>query len=105
MTDQHHLHSLQRVDKKSILSDSLTSTYRKVYLQEFFDVKKVYRYNAMLIDIDEFKQVNEKYGYKAGDTALKLFSKEMLTLLPKEARIIRLGGANFLSLWKRIVLI
>lgn len=82
--------------RTSILSDPLTSTYTKVYLQEFFDVKKVNRYDAMLIDIDEFKQVNEKYGHEAGDTVLKLFSKEMLTLLPKEARIIRLGGSEFL---------
>ena len=34
--------------------------------------------------------------FEAGDTVLKLFSKEMLTLLPKEARIIRLGGSEFL---------
>ena len=82
--------------RKSILSDPLTSTYTKVYLHEFFDMQKVDRYDAMLIDIDELKQVNEKYGHEAGDTVLKLFSKEMLTLLPKEARIIRLGGSEFL---------
>lgn len=87
--------------RKSILSDPLTSTYTKVYLQEFFDVKKVNRYDAMLIDIDEFKQVNEKYGYEAGDTVLKLFTQEMLTLLPKEARIIRLGGSEFLIIVKK----
>jgi len=82
--------------RKSVLLDPLTSTYTKVYLQEFFDINKVNSYDAMLIDIDEFKQINEKYGYEAGDTVLKLFSKEMLTLLPKEARVIRLGGSEFL---------
>ena len=81
--------------RKSILHDPLTSTYTKVYLQEFFDVQKVNRYNAMMIDIDEFKLINEKYGYESGDTILKLFSKEMWALLPKEARIIRLGGSEF----------
>ncbi len=81
--------------RKSILFDSLTSMHTKVYLQEFFDVRKVNRYDAMLIDIDELKLINEKYGHEAGDTVLKLFSKEMLTLLPKEARIIRLGGSEF----------
>jgi len=81
--------------RKSILSDPLTSTYTKVYLQEFFDRHKVNKYDAMLIDIDEFKQVNEKYGHEAGDTVLKLFSKAMLSLLSKEARIIRLGGSEF----------
>jgi len=82
--------------RKSILFDSLTSLYTKVYLQEFFDVRKVDQYNAMLIDIDEFKQINKKYGHKSGDIVLKLFSEEMLTLLPKEARIIRLVGSEFL---------
>ncbi|WP_415406206.1 EAL domain-containing protein [Sulfurovum sp. CS9] len=82
--------------RKSILYDPVTSMYTKVYLQEFFDVEQVDRYNAMLIDIDEFKQINEKYGHEAGDTVLKLFSKEMLTLMPKEGRIIRLWGSEFL---------
>jgi diguanylate cyclase (GGDEF)-like protein len=82
--------------RKSILSDPLTSMHTKVYLQEFFDVKEVNRYNAMLIDIDEFKQINEKYGHEAGDTILRLFSKEMLTLLPKESETIRLAGSEFL---------
>ena len=82
--------------RKSILVDPLTSTYTKSYLQEFFDVQQVDRYNAMLIDIDEFKQINEKYGHKSGDTVLKLFSKEMQTFLPKEARIIRFWGSEFL---------
>ena len=84
--------------RKSILFDPLTATYTKVYLQEFFDVNKVNDYDAMMIDIDEFKQINEKYGYEAGDMVLELFSKEMLTFLPKEARIIRLGGSEFFLL-------
>ncbi len=84
--------------RKSILFDPLTATHTKVYLQEFFDMNKVNEYDAMMIDIDEFKQVNEKYGYEAGDMVLKLFSQEMLTLLPKEAQVIRLGGSEFLLL-------
>jgi len=84
--------------RKSILFDPLTATHTKVYLQEFFDINKVNQYDAMMIDIDEFKQINEKYGYEAGDMILKLFSQEMLTLLPKEAQIIRLGGSEFFLL-------
>jgi len=82
--------------RKSILSDPLTSMRTKVYLQEFFDIAKVNKYNAMLIDIDELKKINDKFGHGAGDTVLKLFSKEMLTRLPKEALIICVGGGEFL---------
>ena len=81
--------------RKSILVDPLTSAYTKIYLQELFDRKNVNQYNAMLIDIDEFKRINTKYGHESGDTVLKMFVKEMLTLLPKESYIIRGRGSEF----------
>jgi diguanylate cyclase (GGDEF)-like protein len=81
--------------RKSILYDSVTSTYTRAYLQEFIDVQKVSEYNAMLIDIDEFKLINEKYGYEAGNTVLKRFSTKLLDLLPKDAKVIRTGGSEF----------
>jgi len=81
--------------RKSLLVDPLTSAYTKSYLQELFEAKNVNQYNAMLIDIDEFKQINTKYGHEAGDIVLKLFVKEMLTLLPKESYVIRGRGSEF----------
>ncbi|RRS32515.1 MAG: hypothetical protein P794_01085 [Epsilonproteobacteria bacterium (ex Lamellibrachia satsuma)] len=87
--------------KKSILIDPLTSAYTKLYLKEFFDVKKVNQYNAMLIDIDAFKLINEKYGHETGDIVLKLFTKEMVSLLPKEARVIHTGGSEFFVFMKK----
>lgn len=82
--------------RKSILFDPLTSAYTKLYLQEFFDKHKVDRYNAILIDIDEFKQINEKYGYDSGNKVLELFVREIMDFLPEKAKIIRTGGAEFL---------
>jgi len=87
--------------RKSILFDPLTSAYTKLYLQEFFNRKKINQYDAMMIDIDEFKRVNEKYGYKSGDDILKLFTKEMLDLLPKKSRVIRVGGSEFFVIVKK----
>ncbi len=81
--------------RKSILVDPITSTYTKVYLQEFFDIREVNQYNAMLIDIDELRRVNTKYGHKAGDTVLKMFAQEMSTLLPKKSLLIRGKGSEF----------
>jgi len=87
--------------RKSILVDPLTSAYTKLYLKEFFDVKKVNQYNAMLIDIDTFKFVNEKYGHETGDIILKLFTKEIVSLLPEEARVIHTGGSEFFVVMKK----
>ncbi|MFT7823166.1 MAG: GGDEF and EAL domain-containing protein [Sulfurimonas sp.] len=82
--------------RKSILFDPLTSAYTKLYLQEFFDKHKVDRYNAILVDIDDFKQINEKYGYDSGNKVLELFVREIMDFLPEKAKIIRTGGAEFL---------
>lgn len=81
--------------RKSMLVDPLTSTYTKSYLQELFEKKNVNQYNAILIDIDEFKLINTKHGHESGDIVLKMFAKEMMTLLPKESYIIRGRGSEF----------
>jgi len=81
--------------RKSILVDPVTSTYTKVYLQEFFDTREVNQYNAMLIDIDELRRVNTKYGHKSGDTVLKIFAKEVSILLPKKSYLVRGKGSEF----------
>ena len=81
--------------RKSMLVDPLTSTYTKTYLQELFEKKNVNQYNAILIDIDEFKLINTRHGHESGDTVLKMFAKEMMTLLPKESYIIRGRGSEF----------
>lgn len=82
--------------RNSILIDPLTSTFTETYLQEFFDIKKVNQYNAILIDIDEFKHINTKYGHDAGDTIIKKFTEEILILLPEDSYIVRGKGSEFL---------
>jgi len=87
----YHYHKL----RESVLKDPLTSVHTKVFLQEFFDRESVDEYDAILIDIDEFKQINEKYGYESGNTVLKRFSRKMVDLLPETAKVIRTGGSEF----------
>ncbi|TET87760.1 MAG: bifunctional diguanylate cyclase/phosphodiesterase [Sulfurovum sp.] len=82
--------------RKSILVDPLTSAHTKVYLQEFFNKNRVDEYNAILIDIDEFKQINTKYGYEFGDIVLKEFVQVILEVLCSKSKIIRIGGTEFL---------
>ena len=78
--------------------DTLTSVYKKQYLEEFFNRHSIDDYQAMLIDIDEFKEVNKKFGYHAGDMVIKQFTEVLLSLLPSTAVIVRVGGTEFLVL-------
>jgi len=81
--------------RKRSLTDTLTSAYTKLYMEEFFNRNAVEDYNAILLDIDEFKEINRNYGYEKGDQVLKEFVKTLRSLLPQNAFVIRIGGAEF----------
>ncbi len=52
--------------------------------------------SCMMIDIDYFKLVNDTYGHKAGDDALKQIAKELQLSVRKQDAVCRLGGEEFL---------
>ncbi|AKF24543.1 hypothetical protein YH65_03410 [Sulfurovum lithotrophicum] len=81
--------------RKQILIDPLTFAKTKLYMEEFFNRNPVDRYNAILIDIDEFKEINRTLSYEKGDIVLKKFVQTLTSLLPEDALIIRIGGAEF----------
>jgi len=49
----------------------------------------------MFIDIDGFKEVNDKFGHAVGDEALKLIASRIVTLLRKSDIAGRMGGDEF----------
>ena len=81
--------------RKKVLSDPLTKAHTKLFMEEFFNRNRVDLYNAILIDIDEFKEINRVHGYEKGDTVLREFVALLRSLLPKDVSIIRIGGAEF----------
>ena len=82
--------------RKALIFDSLTSAYKKQYLQEFFDKNHMRNYNVMLLDIDEFKEINTKFGYESGDFILQEFTQTLLSSLSSTSIVVRTGGAEFL---------
>jgi diguanylate cyclase len=55
----------------------------------------------LLVDIDHFKQINDKLGHAAGDRALKLVSRCTLDLLRSHDVAGRHGGDEFVLLLRR----
>lgn len=51
--------------------------------------------SLMLIDIDDFKHVNDTYGHLVGDELLMQVSQRLRQSLPAEAVLARLGGDEF----------
>lgn len=50
---------------------------------------------VVVLDIDNFKNINERYGYVFGDRILNLISTQLSKILPKKCQIYRLDGDEF----------
>jgi len=83
--------------------DPLTALYNRRALEvragQFFkDVSPAQPGALLLIDIDNFKLVNDLHGHIAGDRLLIALSEMIRTALPERALAARLGGDEFVIL-------
>lgn len=53
---------------------------------------------VLLLDLDGFKEVNDKHGHAAGDTVLKVLAARLLTCIGPTDTAARLGGDEFVLL-------
>ncbi|MDP3846519.1 MAG: sensor domain-containing diguanylate cyclase [Pseudomonas sp.] len=56
--------------------------------------------NALLIDIDHFKNLNDTYGHLAGDAVLRSFARHLRASMRQSDIICRWGGEEFIVLLK-----
>lgn len=83
------------------LTDELTGLpNRRAFLRRIEDeVARVQRYgfplSLSLIDLDHFKQVNDKYGHAGGDEVLQLYSRNILSIFRHHDLVARYGGEEF----------
>ncbi len=82
-------------------TDFLTGLYNRRRLFEYFDSIKYSPHIAtIMVDLDNFKGVNDTYGHKAGDDALIATANTLRSVFPDDF-IARLGGDEFLIIINR----
>ena len=87
-------------------TDSLTGIPNRAkifsYLdQSIRDVTKQHRdLSILMIDIDHFKQVNDRLGHAAGDKVLSIVAQICLSVSGEGAQVGRIGGEEFLYILK-----
>ncbi len=95
----------QRMSKmleKIAFIDDLTGLFNRRKIMEIFEREygRVKRYDNMLavmmLDIDHFKHVNDKYGHDAGDCVLVEFAKRVKSQIRETDFVGRFGGEEFL---------
>jgi len=83
------------------LTDELTELpNRRAILRHMEnEVARSRRYDTPLslavIDLDHFKRINNKYGQTAGDTVLKYFARDILSVFRHHDTAARYGGEEF----------
>jgi diguanylate cyclase (GGDEF)-like protein len=100
------LEDLNRKLKIYASTDSLTNLYNRYKLEkeinisheEFKRYDKIY--SLILVDIDNFKLINDNYGHQVGDLVLQEMSKIFESFSRKTDIIGRWGGEEFLILCK-----
>ncbi|MCH1930755.1 EAL domain-containing protein [Shewanella sp. A25] len=58
-------------------------------------VNKEIPHALMVLDLDNFKRINDSLGHQIGDQLLKLVSARIKSALPRNTNIYRLGGDEF----------
>lgn len=91
---------LRNLEKRTYI-DSLTGVYNRKFLEEIFKLEKEkYRtfrkeFCIIFIDLDNFKEVNDRYGHMEGDKVLKRVAELIKKSVRKEDYVIRYGGDEF----------
>ena len=86
--------------------DSLTKLYNKKTITEYASrlVKQdtVNRISIAILDIDYFKQVNDRYGHLYGDKVLTRVAKKLKEVVGEDGVVGRIGGDEFMIVLKGI---
>ncbi|WP_222838889.1 GGDEF domain-containing protein [Ilyobacter polytropus] len=88
------------------MHDHLTGLYNRHYLELNLDtlIKKSLAFDKEIsiafIDLDNFKNINDKYGHKRGDEVLEFMGKLIKSSIRETDNAIRYGGDEFIILYQ-----
>lgn len=86
---------------ESIFRDPLTGLYNRYYLDNLKEEAKnplLYHMTLIMMDMNQFKLINDKYGHTEGDTALNTVAGILLHQSGSMGVAVRFAGDEFLIL-------
>jgi diguanylate cyclase (GGDEF)-like protein/PAS domain S-box-containing protein len=100
-----HVDEIQRLHSElseQVIRDPLTGLHNRRYLNETLDRelaranREKYQLGLVMIDIDNFKEINDAHGHEAGDLVLKSLALQLTRQVRSSDLVCRLGGDEFL---------
>ncbi len=96
-----YLAYLEKKHQRHAIMDCLTSTYNRSFLDQSlqYEFKRALdrktSLSVIMIDIDNFKEVNDIYGHKMGDLVLEQVAKIIQSNIRDVDYVARYGGEEF----------
>lgn len=82
--------------------DELTGLYNRYGINEIIDAAfekpEHDRFSVMILDIDDFKSINDHFGHSAGDQVLRVVAHLPKTVMCRHFQFCRWGGEEFMAL-------
>ncbi len=89
------------LQNECIYIDKLTGVYNRYELDKILK-RRHYRRNekliAMMLDLNDFKSINDTYSHEEGDQALITFAKALMEAIGSEGLVIRFAGDEYIIL-------
>lgn len=92
--ERDHAISGERTARRLAATDPLTGLMNR---RSFIDlaIGRTGKHRLMLIDIDHFKAVNDRFGHETGDQVLHAVAGVIQRCRPQDSLAVRLGGEEF----------
>jgi len=96
--------------KQLAYHDSLTGLPNRRLFNDRLDVAIAYaqrnrhKLAMLLLDLDQFKDVNDTLGHSVGDKLLKAVSERLINILRKSDTVARMGGDEFMLMLPEMAL-
>jgi len=103
--DSERLHNeLTKVRQLSMTDENTGLPNRRAFLRRLDDeIQRARQYNIpltlALMDLDLFKEINDRYGHPAGDAVLNWYAQNGLSIFRHHDMIARYGGEEFAVLF------
>lgn len=84
--------------------DETSGLFNRKYMN--FYLEKAHKTNprqlyGIMMDVNDFKKINDRYGHSMGDRAIREIGKILSASLPEDAVAIRMAGDEFIILLSR----
>jgi diguanylate cyclase (GGDEF)-like protein len=89
--------AMARQLRRQAMHDAVTGLPNRLYLRDRFGGCTQWQHGALVavVDVDDFKVVNDRYGHAAGDGVLRELARRLATSLDPDGIVARIGGDEF----------